>query len=325
MFTNKKTIIFITKSKIKISTVVVGNKPKENIVAEVNYSPANLQEALSKFKKNIGDTVRVLLNEDIAYTVTVFSSGGAHLDRDTIRQKAQELIPEDLNNTIWDFKKVAPAPLSGAPEMIQVVAVNRVLSEELTQAITKAGLHIEAIEPLLIALARFIKNKEAPLIIAYIGDEIFLGLTQKGVVLATERLTVLDVNAINQFIAFTKERLAIEPKEIVFCGNTKDIDINQYQQSLSNVTFQLQDINPLISLAYKEDIKGKDEQVLNLEILKTITPVGEQNKLDNLSPKSSAAVKKQHLSKTTIFAVLLVIAVIILVTLILYKVYFLNN
>ena len=307
----------------------MGDKLTENIIGEINYSLVNLQGILAKFKKDIGDSVRLLLNEDIVYTVAVFLSIGIALDKNTIGQKAQELIPEDLNNTIWDFKKVSPAPLSGAPEIIQVVAVNKVLLEGLIQTITKAGLHIEVIEPLLIALARFVKNKETPVIMIYVNDEILLGLVQKGAVLATQCLRSFDINSINQFIAFSKEKFGIVPKEVIFSGNTKGIDINQYQQSLKNIIFQIQDINPLISLAYKEDIKGKDEQVLNLLFPSSSSQV-ERSEVRPESPNAirdagqasmTKNVKKHNFSKTTILAISLILAIVILVALIIFKVY----
>jgi len=306
----------------------MGDKLTENIIGEINYSLVNLQGILAKFKKDIGDSVRLLLNEDIVYTVAVFLSIGIALDKNTIGQKAQELIPEDLNNTIWDFKKVSPAPLSGAPEIIQVVAVNKVLLEGLIQTITKAGLHIEVIEPLLIALARFVKNKETPVIMIYVNDEILLGLVQKGAVLATQCLRSFDINSINQFIAFSKEKFGIVPKEVIFSGNTKGIDINQYQQSLKNIIFQIQDINPLISLAYKEDIKGKDEQILNLFPSSfwgaSATPESRFARDSGSSASMTKNVKKHNFSKTTILAVFLIIAIVTLMALILYKIYFLG-
>lgn len=288
MFANKKSILFITKNKIKIASITVGGKPLENIVADVGYTHSTLQDILLKFKKNIGDNVRILLNEDFVYTVTVSMPKETLIDKESVREKAQELIPENLAETVWDFKEIIKKQMV----TIQVVAVIQSLFIEVSRAVEGAGLHVEAIEPLSYALARFTKKQDKPFLFVYIQDqEILLTLAQKELVLATRRLLDSNINIeiLNQFISFTKEKLNIEPKSMIFCGNTKNITLRQFENK--NFEAQIQNINPIISLAHKEDVAGKDEEVLNLELMKIQSAKGEAKQTNN-NTRSNLSGKK---------------------------------
>jgi len=291
MFERKKTILFITRSKIKISNVTLENKPTEDIIATVDWTPDTLVDVLLKYKKNIRDPARILLGEDFVYTVnlTMLSSSAS---RDYIKRKGQELIPENLDETIWDFKEIAkliPSLSKSPTTTIQVVAVVKTLFEALSKSITKAELQVEAIEPLSYALARFTKRKDQPFLFVYVDTEILLTLVQKEMVLATQRLNVLDPKDINQFIIFAKEKFLSEPQNIVFCGNTKNIDLKEYQNL--SVKAVIQDISPAISLSYKEDIKGKDKDVLNLGLLKILHK--DKNEIPN-NLQAKASIQKHH-------------------------------
>ncbi len=290
MFERKKTILFITKSKIKIANVSIGDNTQEEIIAVFDWTPDTLSDVLSKFQKDIKHSARILLSEDFVYTVNVTMPSGS-VSRDDIKKRAQELIPENLDETIWDFKEI------GSPTTIQVVAVAKGLFETVRSAVAKVGLRIEAIESLSLALARFSKKEDKPSLYIYIDDgDILVTLAQKGLVLGTEHLTTLDVNAITQFILFAKERFNIEVRDVIFCGRTSGVDLAKFSreagsgfarcqtvsgfarcQTVSgfarqdpNFKAQIQDISPIISLAYKEDIKGKDEEVLNLGFVPTV-------------------------------------------------------
>ena len=264
MFTDRKTILFITKSKITVSQVTIGNSPTEKIIGEFDWTLYNLDNVLSAIKKITGNIIRILLSEDFVYVVHINLPYSTNVTKNIVRQKAQEFIPEDLNETVWDFKKIIkPAqPTMNSKITIQVVAVVKSIFEQLSKSIIKTGLQVEAIEPLSYALARFTRQQEKSFLFVYIDTEILLTIVQKEIVFTTERINALTPININQFIAFAKENFSIEPKNIVFCGNTKDIDLKQYENP--NFKVEIQNISPLISLAYKEDIKGKDEDVLNL-------------------------------------------------------------
>lgn len=260
MFSKKRSIIYITRSKIKLVNVTMGKKPKEETIGEAFWMSDSLESILLKFKKNVKGIARILLSEDFVYVVTLSFPVGSFVNRNNVQEKAQELIPENLNETVWDYKVTTPST-------IQVVAVVPSLSEKLNEAIVKTGFRIEEIVPLSYALASFAKNQDIPLLYVYKDEEILLGLAQKGTVITTKRIlnANIDRNTINQFIAFAKDQFSKEPKTIIFCGDTSNIDTGEFQNE--KLKAEIQNISPIVSLAYKEDLKGKDEDVLNIELM----------------------------------------------------------
>lgn len=318
MFENKKLVLFIAKSKIIVSEVTIANNPTEKIIGKFDWTPPNLDDILLKIKRIIRNSnIRMLLSEDFVYVVHITLPAGINLNKDIVRQKAQGLIPEDLNETVWDFKEIIkPSPsLLNLKSSIQVVAVVKMLFEQLSKSLTKVGFHAETIEPLSYALARFTKQQEHPFLFVYVTDEILLTLAQKEIVFATQRLNYINQTYINQFLAFAKEKFSIEIKNIIFCGNSKSIDVKQF--SNANVKAEIQNINPAISLALKEDIKGKDEDVLNLSLLKILSfdnqaqPIN--NNISSIKTKSKLANKtppqQNHFPYTIILALGIVIAI----------------
>lgn len=265
MFGNKKSILFITKSKVKITKVSLG-KSKETIIGEFDWTYETLSNSLSKFTKIIGNSARLVLSEDFFYVILLSFPYDTILNKDIIRQKAQELIPENLNETVWDYREI-PSVSSSQSKKIQVAAAVKKLFENLSWLILKSGLHVEQLEPLSFSLARFAKNQEEAILFIYIYDEVFLTLVQKDTILATERLELpLNRDKLNNFIAFTKQQLKVIPERIIFCGNTGGLNLTEYQ--IESIKTEVQDLSPTMSLAYKKPIKGENKKELTIELMK---------------------------------------------------------
>lgn len=264
MFESKKSILFITKSKVKITKVTLG-KFKETIIGEFDWTQETLSNSLSKFRKIIGNSARLVLSEDFVYVALLSFPYGTILNKDIIKQKAQELIPENLNETVWDYREI-PSVSSAQSKKIQVAAVVKKLFENLSWLILKSGLHVQQIEPLSFSFSRFAKNQEKSILFIYIYGEVFLTLVQKDAILATERLELpLNKDKLNKFIAFTKQELAVSPEKIIFCGNTGDLNLIEYE--IESIKTEIQDLSPTMSLAYKKPIKGAHEKELNIELM----------------------------------------------------------
>ena len=258
MFGSKKTILFISRNKIKIVNVGPGSKPKEEQVADIEWTSDNLAQILVRFKKNIKLPARVLLAEDFVYTANLTPLSSIK-SREDVKKIAQEIIPENLDETLWDFRQ-----LKGLGKFrLQVVAVSKTMFGFVASGLSKAGIAVEAIEPLSIALARFSQKEDREKVFVYINqDDMLLVLVQKGAVLSTEHIREISVDKITQFIKFAKDRFGIEVRDLVFCGNTSAIDIGKFKNLGFNAG--IQNISPIISLAEKVDLRGRDEDVLNL-------------------------------------------------------------
>ncbi|MEK7517298.1 MAG: hypothetical protein AAB583_02020 [Patescibacteria group bacterium] len=295
MFERKKSILFITKSKIKIVSVVFGKIPRENVIAESDWNFDNLLSFILQYKKSIGNYARLLISEDFVYVITLSFPQEAVLDRDVIRKRAQEFIPEDLNKTIWYFKEVSN-------RKTLVVAAVKELFEDISEIITKSEVRIETIEPLSLSLARLTQKQAPPILFIYLYDKAYLTFAQKEAVFATERLDLpLTLGKVKKFILFTKENFEIGPKEIVFCGNTDALNLQEYEKE--NFRTQIQQLSPTISLAYKEDTKDKDKKELNLELIRTFSP---SPSLKIVSPKKN---------KLPVFWIVSIIFLIIIIAL----------
>lgn len=286
MFLKPKVILYITKTHIAAIQVTLGKQPREKQIAVIEWTSESLTAKLAALKKNIKSNVRLLLDEDLAYVITVSQSLTGQNKREFIQEKAQELIPEDLNETIWDFKEVLALPSSKKEtptKIVQVIAVVESFYKQLQNALQKSGLKIEAAEPLSYALSQTTKHSDIPLIIAYSTHKPLLILSVKGVVIATQRLSVeLTPQKIQEFYELAKQKYSITPQKIVFCGKVEGIDLKSYVSD--TLKGEIRKISPYITLALKKDLKGTDENVLNLEFLTVITS-SEKNIIHNKKTK----------------------------------------
>lgn len=309
MFETKKFIIFITKSKIKITAVSLGRKPKENLIAESDWNFDNLLSLFLKYKKFLGNSARLLLSEDFVYVITLSIPSAAILNRDVIREKAQEFIPENLNETIWDFKESSSIPSASQERKILVTATVKDPYEHLSEIIIKSGLHIETIEPLSFSFTRLTQKQQEPILFVYLYDKAYLTLAQKNFVLATERLELpINKEKIEKLVLFIKENLEISPKKIIFCGKTENLNLKEYEKE--NFRVQIQEISPAISLAYKTDITDKDKKVLSLELFRNFSTSPSPNKI---------LIKKGDSQISWIIAIFFLIIVIVVEIFIYFK------
>ncbi len=298
MFANKKSILFITKSRGKVTNVSLGGRPAETVVGEFDWSKETLSKSLAKFAKAGGNTIRIVLSEDFAYVTLLSFPPNKIINGEIIRQKAQELIPQDLNQTVWDYKEILNA-FPKTSRKIQVVACVRDLFETLSASVNEARLYAEQVEPLSVSLARFTKNHQETILFVYIYNEIFLSLVKKEAVLATKRLDPpLTKEKLDEFAKYSKDQMGLEPEKIIFCGNMGGINLKDYQTE--NIKIEIQDLSPTISLAYKDPIKNKNEKELNLPLMKTAKP----------SSAINSQVKKQKSLNLWVLGIIFLLVII---------------
>lgn len=239
MFLSKsKTVIFFENKKFKaIKVSFKAGKPFVEKKAEKDFTSEDLSDKLIQTKKDFGtNVVRILLPEDKTYLKLLEFSPATIITRDLVLKKAQESIPEVLQEGYFDWKQVGTA-------QAQVLAVSRDYLVPLQQAAQDAKLSLEAFEPSSFALARLTaKEKEVHLII-YKNTKSIICAAYKGQVFGV--VTIDDQSKIDkkttELTKFVKEKWGLAIKKTI-SGN----------------------LDPAIGLALKEDIKGKDEKVLNL-------------------------------------------------------------
>lgn len=154
MFKGSKTIIFISKGKLKAANVITRPpiKVKDLIVHE--WTPETLSEVFGQVKNSLrAKRVRVVLAEDLSYVLSMKIPSGLKdsQERQAVAQKITEQIPEDLNNKEWDYKVLGRK--AGEKEVIAFAPVKDAF-RKISSALEKAGLVVEAIEPEIVAVKR---------------------------------------------------------------------------------------------------------------------------------------------------------------------------
>lgn len=247
----------------------------------------------AQIKRDFGiSSARVLLPEDKTY-LKLLVLPAANLTRETALSKAQESIPEKIEEGYFDWKHVATDKDN---VKIQILVAAKDFLLQVQTAAKKARVNLEAFETPSFAMARLTKQEELPHIAAYADRTgIILAAAQGGHVY--ESVTINDQNQveskIKELILFVKERWGLDIKKIV-----------------------KESMNPIIGLALKEDLRGEDEAVLNLvppdhESLETKEQgTSGEKTADAVSPSLN---KNDQLTKIIIFIFMLAILVMLII------------
>lgn len=280
MFKTKKTIISISRGKLRAGNVAVRPPVKIDGLIEVDWTPETLDQVLTQVKKALkAKTVRVVVGEDLSYVVSVSipkdppaSGQDETSEREAVKQKLQELVPENLDEAVWDFREVAETHES---KVVQVVAIVKTFFENLSLGLQKANLAVEAIEPTSYALARLTENEKQPHLIVHNGQTATALVADHGLVVASEMFGAqITMVKIGQLLDFAQEHFNITPGKIILSGNMEGVDAKQLEAKDREI--EQKDLDPMIGLAFKKDLKGKDENVLNLEPLKVTREFAEK-------------------------------------------------
>lgn len=268
MFGNKIIVVYITKNKIRVYIFSKGKTQKLESSFDSDYTYENFSSLFTKLKASIGSRFRLLLDDELLYSVTISMPKEDAEKKELIRQKAQEIIPENLEHTLWTYKEI-PLQNDKSTKHIQVIAVLTSFIEHLSRAIVTSGFHIEMLEPLSYALARYTERKTEPTGIISLLTHPLLVFAQKGNVIATTTLQEsIQPSHISTFFEFASREYNTAPKKIILSGNTEGIT----PQNLGiTIPLQQQNLDPFISIASKEPLKNTNEEALNSDIQKLYT------------------------------------------------------
>lgn len=262
MFGGKKAILLLSKTHIKAIIVQTGGKPKEEKAISYAWNEQNIAKVLAAVKKITGSTVRILLSDDAVYTTSIIVLASEDVSRDDIKVRSQSQIPENLDETAWDYKEILILPKQHE-KMLQVVAVVNAIYKSLQTALTHVPLTIESIEPVSYAIARLLEHEKTPVVVLHAADTALLMAAYKGLVLATQtRNTLFSPAEILEFVQYVKQQFSVTPTKIVVSNTQQTLDAATMKNL--GLTAQTLHFSPAISTATKKDIVGKDAQTLNL-------------------------------------------------------------
>lgn len=256
MFLSKSKVIIALKDN-QLEAFKISFRTEPPVVEkriEKEFTPETLAGIFSQVKEELKiNSARLLLPENKAYLRLLKLPREAALTRDLIWEKAQEVIPETLedgypqktSSAYFDWKQVGADQKSFK---VQVLAVAKTYLTPILQAARNANLTFEALEPASFALARLTTGEKEPHLIFYQNRERIICAAHQGQVLGT--VTVDNEaqmeNKARELIDYIQKEWGVEIKKTVKAS-----------------------LDPAISLALKQDIKDKDEEVLNLTPEKT--------------------------------------------------------
>lgn len=301
MLFKKKLIIYISKTVIRV--MKVDQKGKIQTLTDISWTNETFGEVLQKVKKVVKDsTISILLSEDIVYTIALQFPISAIVTREDVQSKAQELIPDNLNETVWDFKEMNATPEN---KYVQVIALLSTYAKLFSKEFQQAQIFAEVIEPVSYSLTRLYKYEKDPYCVIYIEQKALLILAKKHTIFATEIDEMpIDAKKIQQFVVYGKANFDLEVQKIFIIGATGD-SAASLSQNLQ-IKVELKQTNPFISISQRKKSNGKDSEVLNLNNLsitsikhvssnqpvqsseKTVEEENDSEQIQNSAPKKSS-------------------------------------
>ncbi len=276
MSSQKKTIVFFSKNKLSVSEVSLDKNPSVKTMAEFSWTDDNLVAISRTINKIVHGRVRLIIGEDSSYVFALpipVHSGKEHL-RQLIKEKAQLLIPDNLDETIWDFKEDDE---NGRP-IVQIVSFTKEVIKALKLFIGSSSLIVEAVEPFSTALARLTIHEPELHYILSIGPPSLFVFCYKGTVFATYLIDDDKFSAaFSQLSLFVKNHFNLVIGKIIVSGNNSH-SVSSILRS-KGFTVVEKNLDAKIGIALKQDIKGEDANVLNFDFVTNVKKNDNLNKL----------------------------------------------
>lgn len=243
-------LLYIAKNKIEIF--------KNNLkVSEVSWSKDNLSEVLTRLKNNFSSRYRVLLSDEFINITSLLVSPKESKKRQLIQLKAQLIINQKLDQTVWDYKVVARLDNS---RLVQVIYVDKDFFNQFRSAVYLAKIKINLLESFSTSICRFLpKNK---LIFLLFQNLVVISFNQTPIFskVLDKKLTQGDIEEI---FTYTKDRFKSLPQQIIF-SPTGDTAFTPYD--FSGLTPEYLDINPISGLIHSQNVSGPDNSTTRLEM-----------------------------------------------------------
>jgi len=215
------------------------------------------------------------LSEELVYVSVLSFPKGTMITREFIQGKIQEIIPEDLKQTEWDFQTLSYKESEKEEfTLVQGTVIEKTFSENFRLALDESPLSIESIIPESYALACLEKGRGGVFVIIEKDREmtVFSAIENGHSLISYMKKTALlpqDLKTFLDFLASHKEKKA---ERLIF-SHFEESELVPFQQLFhEEYDIESKDYNPLIGAGLQEKISGKDEAILNI----TFSPSSEK-------------------------------------------------
>lgn len=277
---NKNILLFNSNSLFLYS---VGGVQKDGTVKaaklfETEWNNEDLGKKLSELKASQKlKNVSILISDELAYiaSLELKESLVERNERETIEGRINDVLPESIDNLVWDYKLIKK---HNDLNVYQIIAVNRDFLKLIKSSLEKLEITIDLIEPIAYTLAR-LTSKEAEIhMLAYSGEfGIVLSVVYKGAVIFSITYKQ-EEDIVGLFSKFKK--YAIDKYEL-----------DESIKVISNVTLgdekvEVRKLSPLMGAVLKrKGLKGKDRDFLMIPV--DTTPKDRKIEAINLNVKEA--------------------------------------
>lgn len=300
MFDSKPSIIYLTKTKIFLLDPV-----QSAPIAQEPWDGVSMIEPITRLKTTHGfSRVHVILGNEISYTVA-FTAATDGLSREYILQRAQELVPEELTTTTFDWKEVAGSAREGV-STVQVIAMPVSYLNALSSAMKKIECRAETVAPVGPYLASFTQQENKPHLVIWNGPELICTVARGGAAFFSERIDADNVVHIAHLAEFMRSTFS-EEGLLVFI----DDSLTTPPALPANAQVGKKEIRPLGLIMQQPSGKG-DRTFLSISLLEMHADPKESTKPASAtslqaSPTTPSPAKKSHSSRITYVLLLVVI------------------
>jgi len=253
LFSQERTILYISKEKI---IWVLAKIPAGKIIGQAHdllWSEDNLRRALFEIRDKFPKILRIVIGEEWAYVMSLEKNEAGKQTEISVRSR----IPEN-SNIAWDAKAVAEGTA-------QVMAVQENFLSGLKKVISESGLRAEAVEIESVSISRLMeKKKEGATLFLKKNGKVIFGAIENGAVIFTKIFSRFPAkNEIGEFLEYVSGKTGSSFQDICVSGATEE-ESSALREFNLNVEKSF--LEPLAGIAQKKDIRGKDENVLNINL-----------------------------------------------------------
>jgi len=255
----KQKIITVTKENLVLEVLDSNaNKPvlsKDTFAWQFGELKNSLEKLLELDSSNLGKRapIRILLTDDFYYLIGLKVDKSIENNRYAIKNLAEEVIPESLEEVKWDYGVVGREEDS---VFVQCFALVKDFDIELAQAIKELNLKVDVIEPYALAVMSSFESNKPNFLLLHKDDFVTMVLVVKnGVIVFSKNIDLSsNDNGLDSLSSF-------ELPKLLLSGVTKEL-VKDFSKSLEVVEVN---IYANLNLLEKKLIKGKDSKVLNLD------------------------------------------------------------
>lgn len=307
MFRRSRHVLYLSRSFAVHAEV----RPRaENpLVHQQKYTVADGKVAdllLAMKKERRVRRIRLLLDDELGYSTT-FRIGHVPT-RSDVAQRVAELLPEDLSELVWDWKVARGR--GRKPWSAVVFALPKRFLRDLGEALKRAKIRLDLVEPVSAALARQTAERKEPHLIAWCGPESVLLLVAQNGRMFVSRLVANAVlpEGIESLVAFAKANLDMEVTSVVLAGAPLPRQ-REIIQGIGKFIVEEIDLNPILATAAVEETTGRDEAVLNLDLTAPLPSEALPKKPTARRSTVHDGRRRPHMRKSFLWAIVIFVIV----------------